>query len=176
MKHAVIFVALFPVFIGCNDSSSDTRVSPVGQYSAVHQIDNTHLDDSTPSKDLVVEKNTETEPEIDADAGMHTFVASPLPSGKPMLLDFTRDHCMPCTIMSSWVDDLQKKYAGKVGILKINIDRKENRSLGMFFRISAVPTQVYVDKTGREIKRNTGLATQVQMEKMLTGLGFLAKK
>ncbi len=97
-------------------------------------------------------------------------------SGLPMLLDFTRDHCLPCEIMAPWVDELRKKHAGRVLVKEINIDRNENKELGRFFKTRSIPTQVYVDGAGREVSRHVGLATQAQMELTIEKLGFVPKR
>jgi thiol-disulfide isomerase/thioredoxin len=99
--------------------------------------------------------------------------ASPLPPGKPMLLDFTRDHCLPCVLMEPWIAAIREKHAARVGVLEINIDRPPNKPLGLFFKVKSIPTQVYVDARGREVHRNVGLARQPEMEKLLEKLGFL---
>jgi thioredoxin 1 len=108
--------------------------------------------------------------------------ASPEPSpaavapGLPMLLDFTRDHCLPCDIMAPWVEELRKKHAERVLVKEINIDRPENRELGLFFKTRSIPTQVYVDAQGREVSRHVGLATKEQMQRTLEQLGFVGKR
>ena len=99
--------------------------------------------------------------------------ASPLPPGKPMLIDFTRDHCLPCVLMEPWIAALREKHSDKVGVLEINIDRPPNKPLGLFFKVKSIPTQVYVDARGREVHRNVGLARQPEMEALLKKLGFL---
>ena len=114
------------------------------------------------------------EPEQPVDAG------SPAPSptagsGKPMLLDFTRDHCMPCVIMAPWVAELRKQHAELVDINEINIDRPGNKELGIYFKVAKIPTQVYVGRDGVVISRHVGLATKAQMETTLRKHGFLEK-
>jgi len=110
--------------------------------------------------------------DLTADAGPAPAV-SPLPPGKPMLLDFTRDHCLPCVLMEPWLAAIREKHAAEVGVLEINIDRPPNKPLGLFFKVKSIPTQVYVDARGREVHRNVGLARQPEMEGLLKKLGFL---
>jgi thioredoxin 1 len=120
------------------------------------------------------EPEVEEEPPADAgpaDAGPTT---SPLPPGKPMLLEFTRDHCLPCEIMAPWMKELRKEHAGRVQILEINIDRKENKPLARYFKARSIPTQVYVDARGREVSRHVGLATKPQMQRTMKRHGFLS--
>jgi len=92
----------------------------------------------------------------------------------PMLLDFTRDNCLPCEIMRPWIEKLGKKHSGRVAIAEINIDRPENAELGRAFSVRSIPTQIYVDARGREVARHVGLARLAQMERTLERKGFLA--
>jgi thioredoxin len=102
-----------------------------------------------------------------------TKTKSPLPTGKPLLLDFTRDHCLPCEIMAPWVADISSRYAKQLGVLEINLDRTKNKKLGIYFKVRSVPTQIYIDKTGREIYRHFGMATLKQMELTLKQNRFI---
>jgi len=109
-----------------------------------------------------------------ADAGVPVPPAHAVPAaGRPMLMDFTRDHCLPCQIMAPWIAQLRLELNGTVDVVEINIDRSQNRELGQFFKISSIPTQVYVDRNGREVFRNVGLATRPQMERSLREHGLL---
>lgn len=122
----------------------------------------------------------EPEPAAVAAAPVDSPDAAPVDDGVeaepklPMLLEFTRDHCLPCKLMAPWTAELREKYAGRVLIREINIDRPENRDLGAFFKARSIPTQVYVDAEGREVGRHVGLATRAQMERSLARYGFTA--
>jgi thioredoxin 1 len=111
-----------------------------------------------------------------ADAGQHSDAGPlpmPLPPGKPLLLEFTRNHCLPCEIMAPWMKELRAKHAAQVKIIEINIDRAENKQLARYFKARSIPTQVYVDKSGRQVSRHVGLATKPQMERTMKRHGFL---
>lgn len=119
--------------------------------------------------------DTVPEPDQTADAGAPT--PSPAASlGKPMLLEFTRNHCMPCVIMAPWVAELRKQYGELVDINEINIDRPGNKELGNYFKVAKIPTQVYVDGGGKMVSRHVGIADKTQMEATLKKHGFLDKK
>lgn len=102
--------------------------------------------------------------EGERDGGPGPEDAAPIRLGRPVLLDFSRDHCLPCDLMRPWLDELRRRHAGKVEVLEVNIDRPENRALAGFFRARSVPLQVYLDADGREVARNPGMATLPQMQ------------
>jgi thioredoxin 1 len=103
---------------------------------------------------------------------------APLPVlqlARPMLVDITREDCLPCKLMAPWLIELRARHAGAIEVLEVSLDRPENRELALFFKARSVPTQVYVDAGGREVGRDVGLATLPQMESRLEKLGFLKK-
>jgi thioredoxin 1 len=111
--------------------------------------------------------------EVDpVDAGAGRPQLAPLALGVPMLLDFTREDCLPCKLMAPWLAALQKRHAGRIAILELDLDQPDSRDLARFFKARSVPMQVYVDARGREVSRNVGLATLQQMQNQLEKLGF----
>lgn len=60
-----------------------------------------------------------------------------LKSKVPVLIDFWATWCMPCRMLGPTVEDLKKKYAGKIRVMKINVD--VNRKISSYFRVSAIP-------------------------------------
>lgn len=94
-------------------------------------------------------------------------------SRKPVLIDFTRDHCLPCDLMAPWLEEVRRSHCGSLDVTEINIDRPENKEIGAHFKVKSIPTQVYVDSGGKEVLRHVGLATRPQMEATLRKLGFI---
>jgi thiol-disulfide isomerase/thioredoxin len=114
--------------------------------------------------------------EIDApDAGAGRPRSAPLSLGIPALLDFTREDCLPCQLMEPWLAELRKRHAGRIAILELDLEQPGSRDVARFFKARSVPLQVYVDARGREVARNSGLATMQQMQHQLEKLGFLER-
>ncbi len=106
------------------------------------------------------------------DAGSDSKVTM-LSSGKPTLLEFTRDHCLPCQIMAPWVAAIRKKYAAGLNVVEINVDRPENKTFQKFFKVRSIPSQIYLDARGRVVESHAGLATLKDMEGALKKNGLL---
>ena len=80
--------------------------------------------------------------------------AKPAPKMLPRLLELGSSKCVPCKMMKPVLDELEKKYKGK---LKVEfIDVWENPKVAEKYGIKAIPTQVFFDTTGKEFFRHTG--------------------
>ncbi len=65
-----------------------------------------------------------------------------LKSKVPVLIDFWATWCMPCRMLSPTIEDIRKRYTGKIKVMKINVD--VNRKISAYFRVSAIPAVFFV--------------------------------
>ncbi|MGB8953535.1 MAG: thioredoxin domain-containing protein [Candidatus Aminicenantales bacterium] len=70
-----------------------------------------------------------------------------------LLIDFYSPTCVPCHMMHAVVENLAKRRAGEVMVVRINVDDK--RELASAFNIQAVPTFIVL-KQGFEVARTSG--------------------
>jgi thioredoxin 1 len=56
----------------------------------------------------------------------------------PVLVDFHAEWCQPCKVQSPILKDVARELAGKVRVIKIDVDR--NPQVAARFRIQGVPT------------------------------------
>jgi thioredoxin 1 len=63
-------------------------------------------------------------------------------SNIPIMLDFWARWCMPCRMLGPTVEELQKKYAGRIKVIKIDVD--VNRRIAAYFRVSSIPAVFFV--------------------------------
>ena len=68
-------------------------------------------------------------------------------SGKPIIIDFYADWCVPCRKLSPIVEELAKEYAGKLVVYKVDIDKE--RELAENMRITAVPSLMFIPANGK---------------------------
>jgi len=73
----------------------------------------------------------------------------------PCVIDFYADWCKPCKMVAPIMDDLAKKYDGKVKIYKINTD-KEKKLAGVF-GISSIPSVLFSPMNGRPMMQTGAL-------------------
>ena len=74
---------------------------------------------------------------------------------KPAIIDFYADWCGPCKKVAPIMDELAKKYAGKVNFYKINTDDEKELS-GSVFGIRSIPSILYIPVNGQRMM-STGL-------------------
>ena len=87
-----------------------------------------------------------------------------LSSNKLVLVDFHAVWCAPCKKMSPVIDQVEKKYAGKAFVEKIDIEA--NKNLQSVYNIETVPGLVLF-KNGMEVWKHTGLISYAEISEVI---------
>ncbi|MDU7785327.1 MAG: thioredoxin [Aggregatibacter aphrophilus] len=88
------------------------------------------------------------------------FVADVVNSDVPVLLDFWAPWCGPCKMIAPILDDLAVEFAGKVKIVKINID--DNQATPAQFGVRSIPT-LLLFKDGKPVATQVGALPKNQL-------------
>ena len=80
-------------------------------------------------------------------------------------------NCIPCKQMKSVMEAIEKEYAGKVRVVFHDVWTKEGKPYGEQYGIRVIPTQVFIDKNGKEIFRHEGYFSKEAIEKVLLDAG-----
>ena len=83
---------------------------------------------------------------------------------RPAIIDFYADWCAPCRIIAPTIEELAKRYNGELYIYKVNID--DAPELAEKFRISAIPTIIFVPMQGEPITER-GIISMEGFEKYI---------
>ena len=81
-----------------------------------------------------------------------------------VLIDFYTDWCMPCVMMTPVIEELSKKFKGKIKFGKINIE--DNQELAQKFKIMSIPNFILF-KNGEVVERIIGALPGEELEKKL---------
>lgn len=73
----------------------------------------------------------------------------------PVLVDFWADWCGPCRMVSPVLEDLAREYAGRVKLVKVDVDAAP--ALSRRFGVQGIPTLLVLDGD-RVAARQTGAA------------------
>jgi thioredoxin 1 len=92
-----------------------------------------------------------------------------LAGGKPLLVDFGANSCLPCRQLRPILKELSKEFAGKAEILVIDVYKYQR--LAVDYKIMALPTLVFFDTKGKEVFRHPGVMTKDQIAAKLKEFG-----
>lgn len=92
------------------------------------------------------------------------FATSVLGSELPVLVDFWAEWCGPCKAIAPLLDDVARAYAGKVKVVKLNID--ENPQTPRQYAVRGIPT-LMLFKGGKVAGTHVGLAGKPQLTAFL---------
>lgn len=81
------------------------------------------------------------------------------------VVDLGAKTCIPCKMMVPVLDAMEKQYQGKAAIVFIDV-REAPEQAGKF-GIRAIPTQIFFDKTGKEVYRHEGFLDEKPFSDML---------
>ncbi|MEY3197078.1 MAG: Thioredoxin [Pseudomonadota bacterium] len=81
------------------------------------------------------------------------FKEKVLESDLPVVVDFWAEWCGPCKMLAPTLDEVSKELAGKVKILKMNVD--ENPNIPSALGIRGIPTMILFKK-GENIGTKVG--------------------
>lgn len=86
---------------------------------------------------------------------------------KAVLVDYYAPWCQPCKQMEPTLEKLKTEFAGKVAVVRINVD--EAKALSKELSLEAVPV-LAIYKDGAEVKRVTGLQSEEDLRKLIAML------
>ena len=84
---------------------------------------------------------------------------------KAVVLDYTASWCPPCKKLSPIYQELADEYKGKVDFYKIDVD--ENPELMTIFKVSSMPTLIYISADGKSYTKSIGFEGKEPIKKQI---------
>jgi thioredoxin 1 len=107
-------------------------------------------------------------------------VGQPLPAqaqgaakatGKPALYEFGAGYCASCKEMAKIMAELTASHSDQVEFRMVYVDKE--KPLFEQYKIMLIPTQVFLDTSGKEVDRHVGALTKEEVLKRLKELKFI---
>ena len=146
MNIITLFVSLF--FAACTGNSSDLSTTSTTTTVAT-SVEKATVISEEEFKKLVMDFETNPEQWV-------------FKGELPAIVDFYADWCGPCRHIAPILDELARKYAGKVNIYKVNVDRA--RKLSSFFGIRSIPTMLFCRMNGLPALQPGGMSKEQFVE------------
>ena len=90
--------------------------------------------------------------------------------GKIVMLELGSVGCIPCEQMKPVMQKLRDTYQGKLEV--IFIDVREDHKAGRRFGVHIIPTQLFLDKNGKEFHRHIGFYSYEEITLVLKKAGI----
>lgn len=90
--------------------------------------------------------------------------------GKPLLVDFGANSCIPCRQMRPILKEVSSEYGEKAVVLVIDVYKYQN--LAREHKIQMLPTLVFFDSKGKEVFRHVGILDKEKIVAKLKEIGM----
>ncbi len=96
-------------------------------------------------------------------------VRKALSSGKPTVIDLGARTCIPCKKMAPILESLSGEYRNRASVLFIDVH--EDQAAASKFKVQMIPTQIFFNAQGQEVKRHIGFMDKAAIVKELKAAG-----
>ena len=90
---------------------------------------------------------------------------------KVTFIELGADRCIPCKAMQPVMREIAREYKGTIQVVFYDVWKTPKYAKN--YRIRMIPTQVFLDKNGKEIFRHIGFYAKEEIIKMLKEKGIL---
>ena len=150
-RFCIVLLLIFALFAGCADGKEKNP----GQKQITEEQG---LKKEIAEKSETAEKNKEEKKEEKSEIKV-TFV------------ELGSINCIPCRMMQPIMREIEKEYKDQVKVVFHDVWTLKGRPYAVKYRIRVIPTQVFLDKDGKEYFRHEGFFPKDELVKILKKKG-----
>jgi thioredoxin 1 len=94
----------------------------------------------------------------------------------PMLLDFGAKKCIPCKKMKPLLDQITEEHKEHFIVKFTDVWIPGNVQEAKKYKITSIPTQIFLDKNGKELWRHVGYISKEDIVEKWKSLGYSFNK
>jgi thioredoxin 1 len=94
-----------------------------------------------------------------------TILSNAKRDGKMVMLELGSVGCIPCEQMKPVMEKLRANYKGTLEVFFVDV--RKNKDTARRFGVYAIPTQVFLDKNGKEFHRHIGFYAYEGIESVM---------
>ena len=84
-------------------------------------------------------------------------------------------NCIPCKAMQKVMKAVEEKYGSQLKIVFYDVWKQEQAHYAEEYKIRLIPTQVFLDANGKELKRHEGYFPEKEIDAFLQSKGLKPK-
>lgn len=93
--------------------------------------------------------------------------------GLPRLVDLGSTTCIPCKELAPILEELKTEFKGRVSVEFIDVTK--NPAAADEYKINVIPTQIFIDKDGKEVFRHEGFYPKADILAQFAKMGIKTK-
>ena len=151
--YYVVILVLFSIIAGCRGNTENPGNTQTKTESPVKQEIN--IQKETPKEIKTTEKK----------ASPSTVKITK--EIKVTFIELGSVNCIPCKMMKPVMEEVEKEYGDQVKVVFHDVWTEEGKPYAQQYGIRAIPTQVFLDKDGKEFYRHMGFFAKEELAKIL---------
>ncbi|MDK9700645.1 MAG: thioredoxin family protein [bacterium] len=81
-------------------------------------------------------------------------------------------NCIPCKQMQPVMKAIEAKYGEQVKVIFYDVWKDDQKKYSKQYNVRLIPTQVFLDASGKEFFRHEGFYSEKEIDKLLQGKGL----
>ena len=154
-KYFRLIILIIFLFIGCSGEVQQNESKSIGDTNT--EAENTGKPVSIKSA------NQENSNQEMKDSKTNSY--------KVTFLELGSVGCIPCRMMQPVMEKVEKQYGGQVNVVFYDVRTPEGNPYAVKYNIRLIPTQIFLDKDGKEYFRHEGYFPFEELVKVLKQKG-----